>query len=96
MRQHQDLNKCRSLMEDTARRRRPHLAQSGSAPVFGLKTSFRYDLVDPRRSLVGGVGYGLAFEGLIDELVGVSVHLAGNPGKSPSLEGLEGFLGFCV
>lgn len=25
------------------------IAQSGSAPVFGLEASFRYDLVDARR-----------------------------------------------
>src|SRR3954453_7128867 len=37
---------------------------------------------------VGGMGYGLAFEGLIDKLVGLFVHLAGDPGKLPSLEGL--------
>ena len=49
-----------------------------------------------RLSLVGGVGYGLAFEGLIDKLVSVSVHLTGNPGKLPSLEGFEGFLDFFV
>src|SRR5262245_52973727 len=34
----------------------------------------------PERS-VGGVDYWLALEGLIDKLVGVFVHLAGNPGK---------------
>jgi hypothetical protein len=55
-------------------------------PGVRSRGQLRYDPVDARRSLVGGVGYGLAFEGLIDQLVGVSVHLAGNPGKSPSLE----------
>jgi hypothetical protein len=45
-------------------------------------------------SLVGGVGYGLAFEGLIDKLVSVLVHLTGDPGKLPRLEGFEGFLDF--
>src|SRR4051812_12881579 len=47
-------------------------------------------------SLVGGVRYGLAFEGLIDKLVSVLVQLAGDPGKLPCLEGLEGFLDFFV
>jgi hypothetical protein len=42
------------------------------------------------------VGYGFAFEGLIDKLVGASIHFAGNPGKLPCLEGLEGFDGFFV
>src|SRR4051812_17212618 len=47
-------------------------------------------------SLVGGVRYGLAFEGLIDKLVSVLVHLAGDPGKLPCLEGLKSFLDFFV
>src|SRR4051794_25008703 len=40
--------------------------------------------------------YWLAFEGLIDKLVGLSVHLAGDPGKLPCLEGAEGFVDFFV
>ena len=42
------------------------------------------------------MGYGLAFEGLIDKLVSVFVHLAGDPGKLPCLEGLESFLDFFI
>jgi hypothetical protein len=42
------------------------------------------------------VDYWVAFEGLIDKLVGLSVHLSGDPRKLPSLEGLQGFLDFFV
>jgi hypothetical protein len=42
------------------------------------------------------VDYWIAFEGLIDKLVGLPVHLAGDPGKLPSLEELQGFLDFFV
>ena len=49
-------------------------------------------LVDARHfDFVRGVGYGLAFEGLIDKLVSVSVHLAGTPGKLHALKGFQGY-----